>query len=113
MNQNGRGPPLYGSLPCYTLKKPEVWYQPAMGTYKVLRDCEEHTLSTRIPFDTNWGRSDWLDLLPLQATEQANSNTYAAPNAVPLDSQYAPLRYESWDPMYATNFLRKQPRMWQ
>lgn len=112
-----RGTNLYGSLPCYTLEKPVQWQQPSIGTYKVLKsqltEGAKHNLSTRVPFDVNWGRSDYLDILPLSATLQANSDTFAIPNAVQQDSQYAPLAYESWDPMHPISFQRQQIERYQ
>lgn len=94
---------LYGSLPCYQLERPLRWQQPAIGNYRVLKKADEANINVRLPFDTNWGRADYLPILPLDATLQANSDTFAAPNAVPLDSQYKPLAYENWDPMHATH----------
>lgn len=103
--QVGHGPKVYGSRPTYTAE-PCRWKQPAIGEYKVLTPAEHYNFNERVPFDTNWHRSTALDFLPLSSTLQANSDTFAAPNAVPLDSQYQPLRYESWDPiLVTTSFL--------
>ena len=95
---------LYGSLPGYTLEAPLRRQQPSIGEYRVLKPAAEYNLSTRLPFDLNWGRSDYLDILPLGGAMQANSDTFAAPNAVPLASQYQPLAYEGWDPVIPTFF---------
>lgn len=103
---------LYGSTPGYTLTAPLRRQQPSIGEYRVLKPAEEYNLSTRLPFDCNWGRSDYLAILPLDSTLQANSDTFAAPNAVPLASQYQPLAYESWDPV-RPSFLHDEHQVWK
>ncbi len=103
---NGHMQEPYGKLPCYTLKHPHDLQTANRGNYTVLPPRSGCNISNELPWDTNWGRSDWIPILPLQpdARELVN-DTFQ----VKLPSDYMNIPYSLRnDEIRSVDFLRLQ-----
>ena len=62
--QTGHMFPVFESLPCYTLQQPWRMQTASRGEYKVLPPKPGVSIANSLSFDTNWGRSDYIPILP-------------------------------------------------
>lgn len=107
--QSGHGPAVYGLMPQYTEQGNNNMKTANTGEYSVIPFGEHYNIRNHIPFDTNWGRSDWLDMLPLGRGEE--QKTFAAPACNPqLLTDYRYLRYEPWRVQRPNSFLTEELR---
>lgn len=101
---------LYGSLPCYTQKQPTNWQTCRSANYRVISRDAPINYKTIVPFDRNYGRSDWYQRgypYNLQQVDIVDdtSDARAASFAVdycPSDYQYLEYADDFADRMCAT-----------
>jgi hypothetical protein len=99
---SGHGPQLLYSLPCYTPRSQTTFHSPRSANYVVKPQVQNPlVLQAQLPYDRNWGRSDWNPWVwgaaPVRIAD--DPDIPANPFAQPLQSEYRYLPYSAPDKM--------------
>lgn len=92
---------IYGTIPAYTNDKWKPKQQSWTYPYRVNPSVQAKALRCEVPSDGNWGRNGFA--ATTFAPIRDGFGDYAAPAAVPLKSNYVPLRGVPQAPFYGVS----------